>query len=390
MSEYSPTAETATSGPDEMSRRSLHIVHTEASCGWGGQEIRILEESRGMLARGHRITLLCPPEATIFKRAAHWGVEVIGLPIRKKRLADLQAMRRWLRQHRGDVDVINTHSSTDSWLAAMANLTSGGTPVPLVRTRHISAPVANSLANRWLYGKAVVEVVTTGETLRRELIKGLHLSAEHVESIFTGIDTARFEPGDKASARQRVGLEEGLTWVGIVATIRTWKGHQYLLEAIAALGDPHVRLAIVGDGPHRATLEKRVTELGLQHTVRFVGNQQDVVPWLQALDVFVLPSYANEGVSQAVMQAMSAGLPVITTAVGSMTDVIKADQTGILVPPRDPSAIAGALRRLIDTPADAMRLGQQARAFALEHCGIESMVTRMETVFLRAAGFSKP
>lgn len=369
-----------------MSHRNLHIVHTEASCGWGGQEIRILEESKGMLERGHRITLLCPEEATIYSRAADWGVEAIALPIRKKRWADFKALRGWLKAHVQDIDIVNTHSSTDSWLAAVANLTLRGRRIPLVRTRHISAPVANTFANRWLYGRAVARVVATGESLRRELIDGLGLPADHVQSVFTGIDTRRFEPGDKTAARQSLDLDANAVWIGIVATLRSWKGHKYLLQAIAELHDPRVRLAIVGDGPYHDKLRQRVVELGLGNVVHFAGNRKDVVPWLRALDVFVLPSYANEGVSQAVMQAMATGLPVITTAVGSMTDVVRTGITGLIVPAKDAGAIAKALRELIDAPAEAARLGSQARAFALENCGIERMVTRMEAVFMRAAG----
>jgi glycosyltransferase involved in cell wall biosynthesis len=369
-----------------MSHRHLHIVHTEASCGWGGQEIRILEESRGMVERGHRVTLVCPPEATIYKRAEDWGIKVVPLKIGDKRWKDFWAVRKWLAKEASQIDVINTHSSTDSWLVAVANRSLGAKGVPLVRTRHISAPVKNSLANRWLYGKAVERVITTGENLRHHLVDTLGLPPQHVQSVFTGINTSRFVPGDKAEARQRLDLDMNSIWIGIVATLRSWKGHKYLLQAIAELNNPRIRLAIVGDGPQREKLHKRVVELGLTRVVHFAGNQKDVAPWLQAMDVFVLPSFANEGVSQAVMQAMSVGLPVITTPIGSSADVVKTGITGLMVPPKDAPAIAGSLRHLIDSPQEAARLGQQARAFALENCGIERMVTRMEAVFMRAAG----
>src|SRR5882672_8290881 len=98
----------------------LSIVHTENSCGWGGQEIRILTEARGMLDRGHRVTLIAPPEAPIAGAGARMGIPVVGLPIQKKRLPGLVALRHWLAANRGEVDVLNTHSSTDSWLSAAA------------------------------------------------------------------------------------------------------------------------------------------------------------------------------------------------------------------------------------------------------------------------------
>src|ERR1019366_3018285 len=98
----------------------MYIVHSESSCGWGGQEIRVLEEAAGMLARGHRVTLLCPREARIHEEAARRGVPAVALPIARKSLAGVRALHGWLAHQR--CDVLNSHSSTDSWLAALALL----------------------------------------------------------------------------------------------------------------------------------------------------------------------------------------------------------------------------------------------------------------------------
>ncbi len=365
--------------------RRLHIVHTEASCGWGGQEIRILEESRGLIARGHRVTIVAPASSNIFKRAAQWGVPAVALPLTKKRLGPLLALRRWLAAHAHDIDVLNTHSSTDSWLAALAvRMLPGAARLPIVRTRHISAPVHASAANRWLYARVARHVVTTGEQLRRELIDNLGVASEAATSIPTGIDTTRFTPGDKLAARAQVGLAADAFWVGIVATLRSWKGHSYLLEALAALPDS-IRLVIVGDGPQREALTQKVAALGLEARVHFAGEQKDVAPWLRALDVFALPSYANEGVSQSVMQAMASGLPVVTTAVGSMRDIIDNRHTGLLVTPKDATALADAIAALHADPAAAQLLGERAHAFALERCGLSRMLDRMESIFMSAA-----
>lgn len=365
-------------------RRSLHIVHTESSCGWGGQEIRILEESRGLIARGHRVTIVAPESSNIFQRAGEWGVTAVALPLTKKRLGPLLALRRWLAANAKGIDVLNTHSSTDSWLAAIAARTVAPR-LPIVRTRHISAPVTASRANRWLYAKVAAHVVTTGEQLRRELIDNLGVAEARSTSIPTGIDTTRFVPGDKRAARAALALDADAFWLGIVATLRSWKGHAYLLEALASIDDPQLKLAIVGDGPQRDNLHAKVAELGLTDRVHFAGEQKNVPIWLQAFDAFTLPSYANEGVSQAVMQAMSAGLPIITTAVGSMRDIILEGQTGLLVTPKDAASLAIAIKRLRAEPTLAAGLGSGAHAFAIEHCGLPRMLDRMEEVFAGAA-----
>jgi len=365
----------------------MRIVHTESSCGWGGQEIRILSEARGMIERGHEVVVVCPPTSGIFRAAPERGVPAIALPIYKKRPADFLALRRWLKTA-GRIDVINTHSSTDSWLAALACASLSAAP-PIVRTRHVSAPIAQNRATRWLYATASAHVVTTGESLRRDVMAATGLAAERVTSVPTGIDTALYAPGDRAAARAKLGLTEGNPFcgidgtaplVGIVATLRSWKGHRHLVKALAGLA-PEVRLAIVGDGPQRAALEAQAAELGLTQRVVFAGNREDVPLWLQAFDVFALPSYANEGVPQALMQAMSAALPCVTTTAGAIGELARPDATALVVPGQDVAALRSALQTLLADAALRARLGAAARAHVVAHHGRAAMLDRMEAIF---------
>ncbi|MEO5694463.1 MAG: glycosyltransferase family 4 protein, partial [Usitatibacter sp.] len=170
-----------------MSTRPLSIVHTENSCGWGGQEVRILTESKGFIDRGHKVTLLAPPEAPITAAARRMGVAVVEMPIRRKRLPDLLALRRWIGEHRADVDVINSHSSTDSWLDAIACATLANSP-PVVRTRHVSTRVNRGPGTRWLYMKGNAHIVTTGEAVRSQLARDNGIPLDRMTSIPTGID----------------------------------------------------------------------------------------------------------------------------------------------------------------------------------------------------------
>jgi glycosyltransferase involved in cell wall biosynthesis len=361
----------------------LRILHTESSLGWGGQEIRVLTEARGVAARGHQVLLAAPEASRIHSEAPAFGVQAIALPIARKGPAGLVALRRLLA--RQPFDVINTHSSTDSWLAALACATLARAPA-LVRTRHISAPAPRNRATRWLYTKAARRIVTTGERLRAQVIEETGAAAANVVSIPTGIDLERYRPGDRAAARARLGLPVDRPIVGIVATLRSWKGHRYLLTAMANLGAKDAILAIVGDGPQRAALGALAHELALGERVRFAGNQSDVVPWLQAFDLFCLPSYANEGVPQALMQAMACGLAVVSTPIGSIAEIVGEGTTGVLVPPGDAQALGTALDRLLADPARREALARNGRAAALERFGEARMVERMIEVFGQAAG----
>jgi len=363
-----------------VSGSALRIVHTESSLGWGGQEIRVLAESQGLIRRGHQVTLLCPPEARIHLEAANWGVPVVALPIGRKRPAGVGALMSWFRANA--YDVINTHSSTDSWLTALARQSLRLT-TPIVRTRHISAAVPRDPLTRWLYTRAAVRIVTTGEALKRQLVERNGFPADVIESVPTGIDAGRFRPGvegERQAARARLGLPVDRVLVGIVATLRSWKGHRHLVEAMATVPEA-IELVLVGDGPQREALERQVLDLGLKGRVHMVGNQADVLPWLRALDIFALPSYANEGVPQALIQAMLVGLPCVTTAVGGIPEIAEHERTAIVVPPEDPAALAAAIASLAQMEGRRRELGEAARKLCVEGHSLERMLDRMEAVF---------
>jgi glycosyltransferase involved in cell wall biosynthesis len=362
----------------------MRILHTEASCGWGGQEIRILSEAQGLIERGHDVRLVCPPEARIFQEASRFGVPVEALPIGRKRMAGVLALRAYLRRH--VFDVINTHSSTDTWLVALACRLISRAP-PIVRTRHISAPLADNMATRWLYARATSHIATTGEALREQLLTTLSIAPERIVSVPTGVDAAHYHPVDVAGRRARreqLGLPLDAPLVGIVATLRSWKGHRFLIEAFAGDMPQLAHLVVVGDGPQREALTGLVAQLGLQDRVHLVGNHSDVVPWLQALDVFVLPSYANEGVPQALMQAMASGLPCVTTNIGAIPELARHDRTAWVVPAQDANAIRLAIVELLADESLRSRLGSVAREHVVATHGRALMLDRMEALFRKA------
>jgi glycosyltransferase involved in cell wall biosynthesis len=362
----------------------MRIVHTESSLGWGGQEIRVLAEAAGFAARGHDMVVIAPRESRIFQEATKRSIAVEALPIGRKNLVGFRRLRAWLMAH--PVDIVNTHSSTDSWLAALACASIRGAPA-IVRTRHVSAPVPANLPTRWLYTRAARAIVTTGESLKEQLVRVNHFPASNIFSVPTGIDSTRFVPGDRVSARRALGLPADALIVGIVATLRSWKGHRFLVDAIARLATlassrrTDVLLVIVGDGPQRAALEGRIAERGIADRVRMVGNQDDVLPWLQAFDLFALPSYANEGVPQALLQASLCALPIVTTAIGAIPEIAIDGETALVVAPQNVDALALAIEQLAQAPSLRATLGAKARERAQARFGYDAMLDRMESIF---------
>lgn len=364
-----------------MNNKPLSILHTESSTGWGGQEIRILTEAAGMIARGHKVVLVTPPEAEIAPAAVKRGIPTVTLPIAWKNWAGFCAMRAYLKAHGHEFDVINTHSSTDSWLVAAACATLPNMP-PLVRTRHVSTTIHNKLTTKWLYQKATRHIVTTGEALRQQLHRDNGFTRDSMTSIRTGIDLQYYRPLEQSTMRSKLGVAHRPT-IGILATLRDWKGHDQLLDAWMTLKNefPDWQILFIGDGPRRAHLEARVDELGMRDSVMLVGNQDNVPEWLACIDLFVLPSYGEEGVPQGLMQAMACGKPAISTPIGAIGEALQDGQTGLMTPPKDVPKLTDTLRRLMQDEALRLQFAAASLAYAQGNFGIDSMLDRMEQVF---------
>lgn len=368
----------------KVNMKQLRILHTESSCGWGGQELRILNEAKGMQNKGHQVTIACCPDSEIFTAAKKMQLNVVGIPIYKKNLSALMAMKSYLATN--SFDIVNTHSSTDSWLVSLVLRMKKERP-GIIRTRHLSTPVAKNFTTKWLYKHGNDMIVTTGEQLKKTLQKQFVIPRDKICSIPTGIDENIFQKAEnKTVVRENIGLPSDKTIIGIVATIRTWKGHEYLVRAFAKLNSQEALLLIVGDGPNRANIENLVKELGIQQKVKFVGNQENVVPWLQAMDIFALPSFGNEGVPQGLMQAMLCELPIISTNVGSIAEILQDGVNGMRVKEKDVESLTQALRILSASESKRNIFGQNGRQLIFQKSmGFACMINNMQDIFLKTA-----
>jgi len=210
------------------------------------------------------------------------------------------------------------------------------------------------------------------------------LDPARIDSVPTGIDASTFAPRSRQAARETLSLPLGLPIIGIVATLRSWKGHRFLLDALPRLRHADARLVVVGDGPQRGALESQVAALQIRERVIFTGQQGDVSRWLAALDLFVLPSYANEGVPQALLQAMFMSIPCITTDAGAIPEIARDGDTARVVPREDPISLANAIDDALDDRQHSAALAERARAYVVPRFGLETMLDRMENVFRRA------
>jgi sugar transferase (PEP-CTERM/EpsH1 system associated) len=318
----------------------------------------------------------------------HLDVPLTVMP-RKDRLDPALAFRlaRVLREH--DARVVHTHNPTPHLYGAVA----AGLARPVLRpdaaprvvhTKHgrnyPTEPrkvgvnrVASALTDR---------VVAVSEDAREVAVAIERVPAHKVVTILNGVDTDEYRPrGHVDAARARLGVASGGFHVGCVARLSPEKDHATLLAAFAALlrDRPDAHLTLVGDGTERDRLEGLARELGLASAVTFAGMRDDVAEVLDAFDVFALSSL-TEGISLTLVEAASAGLPIVATDVGGNAEIVADGDTGLLVRPADPSALAGALARIAATERRAA-MGLRGRERMIARFGAAEMTRAYEALY---------
>lgn len=332
------------------------VLHTEASPGLGGQEVRTLNEARWTVERGWRVLVAGQPDGRLMERARAAGLETA--PLRMTGPVDLRALVGLVRLIRRErVSLVHTHSSIDAWL--------GGTAarlcrVPVVRTRHVSIAIRRGLnpVYRWLADR----VITSGEAIRR-LVLDVGVPPERVIAIPAGVNLESFPFGARAPETAReLGL--GHPVIGSVAMFRGSKGHPQLLQAFAMVREkrPGATLLLVGDGIRRTWVEQLAREAKLSDAVVFTGFRPDVPALLATMDCFAQASTRTEGVPQALLQAFATGVPVVASRIGGIPEVVADGTTGLLVESESVESLAAGIERVLDDPDGAAQRARAARA----------------------------
>jgi len=219
-------------------------------------------------------------------------------------------------------------------------------------------------------------LVAVSEYTRQAAIKD-GIKPEKITVIPNAVALPKTEPQNREQTRRQLGLTKGSALILTVGRLNPEKGHDLLLQAAAqALQQyPMARFALAGDGVLRKKLELLAQQLEIADAVLFLGHRDDIPDLLAAADIFALPS-RSEGMPNALLEAMATGLAAIAFEAGGIGEVLRDEETGLLVPPEDPAAFAQALVRLLDNPSERQRLGSAGRTWVEVHHGIDQMCAR--------------
>ncbi len=355
----------------------------------GGAEKQVRTLARAFAEAGHSVRIVAPWLDRTLPRTD----QVDGIPVQRLAYPRIKMLGAamlcvhygvWLWTRRGEFDAI--HVTMAKNLAAVSGLLrpllaatvtvkisgawefSGGLLDPELRARPVQR----------LYNWCIrrVDNMQCVSEFTRSMVKNAGYNEEQLLMVPNAVDLTRFSP--RALEVRTPGTPTRVTYVG---RIRPVKGVSVLVDAWSRVASAaNARLTIAGDGWEREALTKKAREAGLADSIEFLGEVTDVPAVLAKTDIYVQPSL-QEGLPNAVLEAMAMGLPIVATRVSGNEDVVVHEENGLLVPASDPEALAAALRRLAADPSLAARMGQRSREMAEERFGLRAVVRKLEQAY---------
>jgi len=361
------------------------VVHFLDSAEFGGTEQAVLHIFAGLDQRYWRPVLFHHPEPGItplLKGAEALNVKLRQVPRMQGKQSFVTRLPKFVRELRAEHPAV-FHAHLNGPLACKDGLIAAALArvpavvataqlfvnLPLCRFTHAQHRFVSTIVDRYI---AVSHEVAT------RLGKTFRIPAAKINVVHNGIPLSPFNRPANAALRTALAGSTEQPIVLTTARLAEQKGHCYLLKAAALV--PEAIFILAGDGPERANLEWQARELGLSKRVLFLGYRHDVPDLLACCDLFVLPSLF-EGLHLAILEAMAANKPVIASAVGGNDEAIVHGETGLLVPPADPAALAEAIQRVLSNPDLARRLAVAGKARVHEQFSAEAMIRRVADIY---------
>lgn len=354
----------------------------------GGAEMLVFELSKRVATYGFKPEIFHFGNEWLQRQAKEIGVVCIEAPAlryyRSIKTLPLFALAFSKILHKRSIDVLHSHLYGAIVGASMATALKR---IPHIGTMHdtytiearpsrfLSLQIASILGTR---------LVVVSEDMREYFHTVGKLFRPRSLKICNGVDIGKFNVPARSGLRKVLRLKpDDITFISVARLIDI-KRFDVLLRGIAKLKGEHpVRLLVVGDGPCRAEIQQLVVACGLHEHVNLLGARDDIPQLLSVSDCFVLAS-DSEGLSYSIMESMASGVPAVVTDVGGNRELVKHDESGYLVPRRDPDALADYLRRVVNDEAKRRTLGKAARRRARQLFSIEQTVAQYIQLYREA------
>ena len=247
---------------------------------------------------------------------------------------------------------------------------------------HFKSGKPHYLFLEWIANRMTDLIVANSEAVKQNVVCQEKVKPSKIRVVYNGIDPTLFDIPPDPVLKASLGIPERARVVGIVANLIHYKGHRFFLQSCQEVKRkiPDVRFLLIGDGPLRAELQGLANDLDLEGEVLFLGTRSNISQLLSLMDIIVLPSL-EEGFPNAVLEAMAAAKPVVASNVGGIPEAVVHGETGLLVPPENPGALAEAMIQLLHDPKSAMKMGNAGRNRVMQQFGLNRMINEMEHIY---------
>src|ERR1700687_5749292 len=367
----------------------MFSLHIDTARTWRGGQNQVLLTVNGLREIGHRAALVAHPGGELRRRAAE-GLDLI--PIAPHTEMDLSAacglarvVRRLAR------DVIHAHDPHGIAMASLAlslgasSAAKNGRRPGLVASRRVDFHLKSNSLSRWKH-RQVDCFIAASEAIRGILL-GDGVAAERIITVHEGIDVEHVVAAPAVNVHEEFWLPHHAPVVGSVAALVPHKGQRHLIEAahLVVREVPDARFIILGEGELREPLERQVRDHHLEKHVLLPGFRTDVLGCMKTFDVFAMSS-VTEGLGTSLLDAMACSRPIAATHAGGIPEIVEDGRNGILVEPRDHTAMARAIVRLLKDEGLRQRMGDAGLARVTDRFTVERMVAETAAVYARVAG----
>jgi len=360
---------------------------------FGGGERVFLQLIQGLSCERYGIHVATSPEGDFFKVLTRLGIDVAPLDLKNRmNFNNIKRLSEIIREKK--IDIVHSQGGRADFFARLV-AKKLRPKVKIVNTVAMPVKGYDVSALRkglyrffdWVSERYVDRFIVVSDVLRETLLNSYRIPPDKVVKIYNGIELSDYHPDYSGESfknvRKEYNIEEEICLIGAVGRMVWQKGFKYLIESIPEIIEtlPQSKILIVGDGPLRAEMEALSERLKIGKNVSFTGFRSDIKEILSALDLLVIPSL-SEGFPMVTLEAMAMAKPIIATNIDGITEQITDGIDGILVPPKDPSALAKAVVRVLDDKELARSMGLSARKKVEQEFSVEKMVTETEKVYL--------
>ena len=374
---------------------SISILFVIDGLEFGGGERTFLQLIQGLSCVEYGIHVATSLEGDFFKILTEMGIDVVPLDLKRRvNVKNIKRLSEIIRERK--ISIVHSQGGRADFYARMASKMLKP-KVKIVNT--VAMPVKGYDVGvfrkgvyrflDWFSERYVDRFIVVSEVLRDALLSSYKIQPDKVIKIYNGIELDEYRPNgkevrsQKSEVRREFGIAKDVPVIGAIGRMVWQKGFEYLIQAIPDIVQdvPDAKFLLVGDGPLRERIEALSKELRVRDNMIFTGFRSDIKEILCAVDLLVIPSLL-EGFPMVILEAMAMAKPIIATNIDGITEQITDGVNGILVPPKDPSALAKGVIRVLNNKELAMTMGLSARKKVEQEFSVEKMVAETEKVYL--------